>query len=54
MMHVCALSIIQINLEDKVDNLTELVEKLPTRDDMEKMLDRTFGLTVLKVESTIE
>ncbi len=37
-----------VALEDKVDKLTELVEKIPTRDDMQTMLERTYNLSVMK------
>ena len=37
-------------LEGKVDNLTELVKELPTRDEMTRLLDRAFVFSVLKSE----
>ena len=37
-------------VERKVDRLTEVVEKLPTKDEIQQMLEQTFGLTKLKEE----
>jgi hypothetical protein len=39
-----------VNLEDKVDKITELVEKLPTRDDIQVILERTYNLATMKAE----
>ena len=38
------------HVEERVDQILEIVEKLPTRDEMQSMLDRTFDLTKLKTE----
>jgi stage III sporulation protein SpoIIIAA len=38
------------SLEHKVDTLTELVKEIPTRDDMQQMLDRLYGFSTMKAE----
>lgn len=37
-------------VEDRVDQILDIVKELPTRSEMQNMLDRTFNLTQMKEE----
>lgn len=39
-----------VRLEEKVDKIVGIVNELPTRDEMERMLERTYGFSVWKAE----
>ncbi|MEK9166565.1 MAG: hypothetical protein AAB846_02420 [Patescibacteria group bacterium] len=39
-----------VNVEKKIDDIHELINKLPTRDEIENMLERTYHLATIKAE----
>jgi len=50
MQKVFATSQDHVRLEEKADKIVEIVNQLPTRDEMERMLERTYGFSVWKAE----